>query len=276
MPENSLYEAMPQRPKEMSNQLFENFRRLVYTECGINLSAPKKTLLHSRLLKRLRALNISSFEEYWEYLASPQGRNNELVYALEVISTNKTDFFRESSHFNYLTNSVLPNISQILKKNAPKNYTCGARRLLFRGRTLYAGYDFERFLEKFPEFEYTILGTDISQKMLSSTQKGIYNDQAIEPIPGHLRRKYLLKGKGTQKGNWRIVPELRNRVQFKWFNLMEKKFIFPNPVHIIFCRNVIIYFDRQVQSRLFKKFYQGPCPRRILIYRPLRNLAWNK
>ena len=110
--------------------------------------------------------------------------------------------------------------------------------------------------EEYSGVDYGIFGTDISCLMLSIAQRAIYSDQEIQSIPKNLRIKYCMKGKNKQKGNWRIVPELRNRIEFRRLNFMDTYFDLPSQMDIIFCRNVIIYFDRPTQSRLFERFYK--------------------
>ena len=247
-------------PKDMSNRLYEKFSRFIYAECGIKLPPVKKVMLQSRLMKRLRVLKILSFDEYYDYLTSSQGKEEELSHALDVVSTNKTEFFREPSHFDYLQTTALPwLIHELERKSRRRIYIWSAG--CSSGEEPYTlGMVLSDFLEKFPGFDFSILGTDISRRMLYHAQKAIYKDQDIYPIAHRLRATYLLKGKGPQKGNWRITSELRNKIQFKRLNLVDEHFELPNLMDIIFCRNVIIYFDRPTQSRLFEKFHMWLVP----------------
>jgi len=243
-------------PKDMSHRLYEKFSHFIYTECGINLPPIKKVMLQSRLSKRLRILGIPSFDEYYTYLTSVQGRAEELVHALDMISTNKTDFFRESSHFNYLECVALSRIIPSVWRRPRKRIHIWSAGCSSGEEPYTLAMVLSNFLEKYPLIDYDILATDISQQMLSKARQAIYNDGDIQPIPHYLQTKYLMKGKGAQKGNWRVAPKLRSRIQFSRLNLMDDQFGLPNPMDIIFCRNVIIYFDRTTQVRLFKKLYQ--------------------
>jgi chemotaxis protein methyltransferase CheR len=247
-------------PKDMSSRLYEKFSQFIYAECGIKLPPVKRIMLQSRLMKRLRALRISSFDEYYDYLTSFQGQKEELSHALDVVSTNKTGFFREPSHFDYLQTAVLPWLIHELEGKSRRRICIWSAGCSSGEEPYTLGMVLSDFLEKFPEFDFSILGTDISRRMLYHAQKAIYKDQDIYPIAHRLRAAYLLKGKGPQKGNWRITSELRNKVQFKRLNLVDEHFDLPNLMDIIFCRNVIIYFDRPTQSRLFEKFHMWLVP----------------
>jgi len=252
MPENVI---SPAAPKVMSDRLFEKISQFIYSECGIKLIPIKKAMLQSRLRKRLKACEISSFEKYYDYLISSQGMAKELVHALDAVSTNKTDFFREESHFDYLRTVSLPQIIQSIRMSSRKIIYIWSAGCSSGEEPYTLAMVLNDCLRNYPGFNYEILGTDISQRMLIQAERAIYGDQDIHPIPPSFRNKYLMKGKGAQKGNWRIVSDLRDRIRFKRLNLMDDHFDLPNPMDIIFCRNVIIYFDRSTQIRLFKKFF---------------------
>jgi len=242
-------------PKDMSDRLYEKYSQFIYSECGIKLPPIKKVMLQSRLLKRLKVLGISSFEKYYDYLTSEQGKREELPHALDMVSTNKTDFFREPSHFDFLQGVALPQIAQSLWGKPRKKIHLWSAGCSSGEEPYTLAMVVSEFVERYREFDYDIFSTDISQRMLDKAQQAIYSDSDIMPIPHSMRVKYLMKGKGAQAGKWRIVPQLRDRVRFVRLNLMEDQYNLPNLMDIIFCRNVIIYFDRTTQVRLFQKLY---------------------
>ncbi|MEW5800965.1 MAG: protein-glutamate O-methyltransferase [bacterium] len=247
-------------PKDMSDRLYQKFSQLIHSECGIKLPPIKKVMLQSRLLKRLKALDISSFEQYYDYLTSGLGKSDELAHALDVVSTNKTDFFREPFHFDYLHSVAIPEIIHSLWNKPRRKIHLWSAGCSSGEEPYTLAMVLSDFLEKYPEFDYDILSTDISQRVLSQAQQAIYSDSIVAPVPHRLKAKYLMRGKGTQKGNWRVVPQLRSRILIRRLNLMDGHFNLPTLMDIIFCRNVIIYFDRPTQVCLFQKMYNCLVP----------------
>ncbi len=239
----------------MSDREFRRFSEFIYPRCGIKLPPSKKLMLTSRLNKRLRALGMTSFEQYYNYIISPEGHSEELVHMIDVITTNKTEFFRESAHFDTLTHEVLPTLL--------RSGRVGSRRKLYvwsagcsSGEEPYTlAMVLSEFFSGNVKNNFSILATDISTKMLATARQGIYDKEVIEPVPHMLKRKYLMRGKNSKAGFFRIVPELRDCINFRKLNLMDRDFDIKTPIDIIFCRNVVIYFDQQTQIKLFGKFY---------------------
>ena len=249
------------RAPGLSQNEFRRFRDFIYEQCGINLPPAKKTMLSVRLNKRLRTLGITSFGKYFDYVTSRVGRTEELVQMINAVSTNKTDFFREEKHFDYLANKVLLTLLE-------GGNTSSFRRLNVWSAGCSSGEEpytlamvLEDFFEKRGSGTYSLLATDISTRVLDLGKKAIYPEDSIQPVPARLKHKYLMRGKGEQAGFCRIVPELRKRIAFQRLNLIEgRNFAMKKQMDIIFCRNVIIYFDRQTQIRLFQKFYNQLTP----------------
>ncbi len=238
----------------LTSRDFERFSRLVYDQCGIKLPAHKQSMLEARLRKRLRALGLGSFEEYAELIFSGREPEGELIRLIDVVTTNKTDFFREPAHFDFLVRSALPEL--IVRDEA------GVSRPL---RVWSAGcstgkepYTLAMVLSEFqathPGFRFEILGTDISTDVLDKAARGIYAEEKAEPVPAALRRKYLLRSKDPAQRQVRIVPELRSQVRFRRLNFMDADYGLRESFDVIFCRNVLIYFDRQTQERLLTRF----------------------
>jgi chemotaxis protein methyltransferase CheR len=238
----------------LSKSDFQQLSSFIYTNLGIKLPEQKSTMLTGRLTKRLRALEISSFSEYCEFLFSPEGLETELVHLINVITTNKTDFFREPSHFTYLTGEALPTLQ--------KQHTfAGLNRLRMWSAGCSTGeepYTLAMVLSEFQTsqagFKFEILATDISTRVLEIARRAVYPMGAIEPVAPLLRKKYLLRGKNKKNPQVRVVPELRRLVRFGRLNFMDEDFRLPEKVDIIFCRNVIIYFDKKTQEKLMIKF----------------------
>jgi len=230
-----------------------DFRRLagyIHSNVGIKLPPQKKGLLESRLRKRLNRLDMNSYYDYTEYFFSPEGQQEELSHLIDAITTNKTDFFRESNHFTYLTETALPKLMRTTAKATKHIHIWSSA--CSRGDEPYTlAMVMEDFLTK-QGFDFTITATDISIKVLNMAVKGVYDHDTIEPVPLNFRKKYLLRSKDKSKNMVRIVSDLRDRIHFKRMNLMED-FSFLKKFDVIFCRNVIIYFDAPTTRNLMQR-----------------------
>jgi len=233
---------------QMNSDLFKKLSEFIYNESGIKMPLSKKTMLEARLQKRLRAIGIDSFGEYCNYLFSPEGIANELVNMIDVVTTNKTDFFREPQHFDYLLEHVLPEL--INTKG------CGIRRpFMIWSAACSSGeepYTLAMILDEFSRkangFHYNILATDISSRMLDKAKDAIYDEERVQPVPFNLKKRYLMRSKNRAIKQVRVVPELRAQVRLRRLNFMAGDFGMREKMDVIFCRNVLIYFDRPTQE----------------------------
>ncbi len=238
----------------LTSSEFEEFSALIYENAGIYLKPEKKELLNARLSKRLRACQIGSFSQYLKYVTDPSQKEAEFIHFLDAVSTNFTSFFREISHFNYLVSSALP---QLLKEAggaaAPElNIWSSASSSGEEPYTLAMVVD--DFLRKNSAAKAKILATDISTKVLQKAVNGVYQMEQIGKVPADFLKLYFQKGLGRSSGKVRIKSHLRDMVTFKRFNLMHD-FPWQGEMNIIFCRNVMIYFDKETQRNLVRKFY---------------------
>ena len=234
----------------LSNKDFSRLRAFIYKECGINIVDSKRTMLEARLQKRLRKLDLASFSKYCDYLFSPNGIREELTDMIDQVTTNKTDFFREPAHFDYLRHKVLPELGRAGSTVAVWSAGCSSGE---------EPYTLAMVLKEFG-CDFTILATDISTRVLDKAKLGVYDEERIDPIPPGLKRKYLLASKDRIKRLYRVAPELRAHVRFRRLNFMDGDFGFREPLDVIFCRNVIIYFDKPTQERLLRKFCKCLAP----------------
>ena len=259
--QNNNSKSLRQKNPSMSEHNFRRFSSLIYEECGVNISSAKKTMLTSRLMKRLRLHDTTSFSEYYDYVTSRQGRSKELVHMINVVTTNKTDFFREPKHLDFLLKNCLPDLYQYKQMNPLKRLNIWSAGCSSGEEPYTLAMVLKEFFSKQQIGDFSILATDISTRVLETAKQGIYLEKIVKPVPLILKHKYLMRGKDSQKGLFRIIPELRNRVRFERLNLIENNdFRIKTIMDIIFCRNVIIYFDRQTQIKLFKKFYNQLIP----------------
>lgn len=236
--------------QSMSGLSRADFKRLgefIHEKLGIKMPEHKKNMLESRLRRRLNRLNMDSYSQYTEYFFSREGFKDELPHFIDVITTNKTDFFREPNHFKYLTKKALPEL-MAAKTGGVKQINVWSSACS-RGDEPYSlAMVLDDFLRK-RGFDYTVIATDISSKVLNIAVKGVYDHGTIEPVPFDLRKKYLLRSKDKKKNLVRIVPDLRAKVNFRQLNLMSD-FRFPKKFDVVFCRNVIIYFDKSTTHDL--------------------------
>lgn len=227
---------------------FARLTALIYAEAGIRLGPEKKTMLEGRLRRRLRALDIGSCSSYCDYLFDGKGLREEKVHLIDAVTTNKTDFFREPGHFNYLVQTALPELA---------GRGSGGRPLLVWSAGCSSGeepYTLAMVLSEYaaghPGFRFRILATDISTVILGRARQAVYTADDAEPIPPALRKKYLLRSRDPGSARVRIVPELRELVEFRRLNFMETDYGVEMKADAIFCRNVLIYFDRATQEQI--------------------------
>ena len=243
------------QPLIMTDRELQCVIDMIYSQCGISLNLTKKRMASARLSKRLRKLGHGSFSQYLDYVKTPEGQEQEMTSMIDVITTNTTQFFREDRHFSFLAHQALP------KLLAP-----GHRDLTIWSAGCSSGeepYSIAMVLSDYFEREmgsYSIIATDISTRVLQKAQQGVYEKAAIDPVPYNLKHKYLMRGSGSQDGNYRVVPELRENISFRRVNLVDECLDLGRQVDIIFCRNVTIYFDNPTKTELFKHFYEHLVP----------------
>jgi len=233
---------------EMNDKIFHRLTSYIYDEMGIKMGENKRVMLQARLAKRIRIVQLDSFEAYCAYLFSNEGQREELASFIHEVTTNKTDFYREPNHFTYLTEQALPTLFQ-------EGRRCQRRPLRVWSSACSTGeepYTLAMFLHEYEArnqgFSYTVLATDISTTVLREAKDAIYDVRKIDPIPAPIRKKYILRSKNKDSQMVRIAPELRARVEFRWTNLKEPKLTAREMMDVIFCRNVIIYFDQPTQE----------------------------
>ncbi len=237
---------------ELTQDDFGKFSAYVYEQCGINLTAPKRILLEGRLQKRLISLNMNSFKEYYKHVTGPP-RQGELGHMLDSVATTKTDFFRQPGHIDFIRNTAVPAFRQQRNQQALRIWSSACSS----GEEPYTtAMVLQEDIEKNGPLNYEILASDISTKVLKQAANGVYQENRIVDIPQHLRKKYLLKSKDPHSGLVRMIPVLRNKIKYKRLNLMDGDYKLDSVQDIIFCRNVLIYFDKETQRQVVQKLIQ--------------------
>lgn len=245
--------------ESLSTSDFKRLSDFINSNIGIKMPASKIKMLESRLRKRIQDLQMDSYRDYCDYLFSPAGLKNELVSFINVITTNKTEFFREPDHFDYLFRNVLPELINKKGTSIKKRLNLWSAACS-RGNEAYTiAIVLSEFLRKYPglKFDFSIIATDICTNVVEEAERAVYPLEEIDALPAQLRKRYFLKSKDPEKKIVRIVPQLRNRVKCFRLNLMDDVFGFSEQMDIIFCRNVFIYFDKKTQDDISKKLYKN-------------------
>ena len=236
---------------------------LIYRHSRIKLGSDKQALLSSRLTKRLRSIGLSSFDEYCAVLRSPQSQD-EIEELLDLISTNHTRFYREPDHFDYLIAKILPPlIPTLIARHSPLRVWSAASSSGEEPYTL--AIVLSEFLRAFPAVDWQICASDISNRVLTAAKQGVYRMDAVEPVPPDLLKRYFQKGFGAQEGKCRVRSELRDKVRYERINLFQHEYPIPLQQHVIFCRNVMIYFDIQSREQAVKRMSHYLAPGGFLI-----------
>lgn len=228
---------------------FDHLARLVYSQCGIKLPAAKKVMLESRLAKRLRANNMNSFGDYIALLDSNEGMSAELIHMIDVVTTNKTDFFREPHHFDFLSREILP----LYNSGTMRNIKIWSAACSSGEEPYTLAMVLQEYVNEHRGMDYSIYASDVSTEILHKAATAIYNMDRVSGIPLAIKQKYLLKSKGQEKPTVRIVPELRRKVSFGRINFMDAVLPVDEYFDVIFCRNVLIYFDKPTQQEVLLK-----------------------
>ena len=235
---------------QLAGRDFTRLTAFIYSETGISIGVEKKTMLEGRLKKRLRELRIDSYRDYCDYLFGQEGLREEKVLFIDVVTTNKTDFFREPKHFEYLTGKALPRMVELAGNQPLLLWSAGCSS----GEEPYTlAMVLSEYAEAHPGFRFRILATDISTQVLAKAERAVYAADVVEAVPPPLRRKYLMRSREPDADRARIVPELRRLVEFRRLNFMDSNYGLTEKAEGIFCRNVIIYFDRPTQEKILRK-----------------------
>ena len=240
----------------ITDEEFDLFRALIHKVTGISLSEHKRELVVSRLAKRLRALNLSSFRSYYDFLTRDPRGGEEMGQLVNRITTNKTDFYREEHHFEYLSETVLPELVKEKTKS-------GVRRLRAWSAACSTGEEpytiaitLAEFFSSLPGWDIKLLATDLDTEVLTFASRGRYTPERLGPVPKNVLHKYFKKIPGPKGTAYEVSESLRQMIRFRRFNLQQKVFPFKSQLDFIFCRNVMIYFDTSGKIELLKKFHR--------------------
>jgi len=257
MVSSNFHNKITANPTPISTTEFRQLRDLIYKRSGIDLADRKKGLLVTRLSKHLRTLRLTSFQDYYEHVIQAKNQADFMIM-LDAISTNHTFFFREKPHFDFFSSTILPSLTTNLRGKGELDLRiwCAASSSGEEPYTIMM-LVLECLKMEYSHWQSGLLATDISQSVLATAREGIYREDQVEMVPAKFRNKYFhpLPGNKLQ-----IIPRLRQEVTYRIFNLMTPRLPFRKPFHIIFCRNVLIYFDQKTVQQVINKFYEVMVP----------------
>lgn len=246
-------------PLEHDNLTMQQFNRmadLVRQEAGISIQSAKKVMLEARLRKRVKKLGLASLTEYIDYFFKPENFDVELPLLIDVVTTNKTDFFREREHFTMLEHELVPELLRV-RRNEQKPMIKVWSAASSTGAEAYSAAMLLMSLKEAGRIaRFSILGTDISNDVLEVAKAAIYPAEMMDPVPPEFRRRYVLVGRKAESDVVRIAPEVRRHVAFRRLNLMDDRYPIDRDVDVIFLRNVLIYFDAPTQVKVTKQLSQ--------------------
>ncbi len=257
-------ETLTIRNYVLTERDFRKISKLVYKHCGINLRDDKKELVRARLTKRLRKGNFKTFSDYMKYVLKDK-TGNEFSILVDSISTNVTSFFREGQHFEFLRNKFLPSLLEQKQKSSDFRIRAWSAACSSGEEPYSIAITLLDTVQGQGRWDIKVLGTDISTSMLETAQMGVYDKQRVAPVLPLQRQKYLLASHIDKQRIFEVSKSLRDVVVFKYLNLMEDWPINPpGGVDIIFCRNVMIYFDKPTKTRLVNRLWNLLAPGGVL------------
>jgi chemotaxis protein methyltransferase CheR len=237
--------------QRLTPEEFDKFAKLVYSESGIFLKDSKITLLSNRLRKRLQALSLKTFQDYYDYIQKMKDKSVEIIELIDVVSTNETYFFRNERHFDALMQKSFPDISKNKKDKTLTIWSAGCST----GEEPYTiAICVLECKHLFPGWKIKIMATDIAHSVLDFAAQGVYSGRRIEKVPPEYLKRHFIQDKDKPEF-YTVTDEVKSLVTFGTLNLFKDKF--PSDVDIIFCRNVMIYFDREHQKDLVANFYKS-------------------
>lgn len=255
-------ETAPTGDDLLTEKEFEFISDLVYKHCGINLHQGKKELVRARLAKRLRATGYKTVADYMKFVQDdPTG--GEFTHLIDAISTNLTSFFRENQHFQFLSEKFLPNLLERKKKMGQHNIRAWSAASSSGEEPYTIAITLKEAVDGKGAWDIKLLATDISTHVLKIAQTGTYDMKRVEPVPPQLRHKYFTTSKVEGATVAQVSPVLKEMVRFRHLNLMQT-WPFKGPFDFIFCRNVMIYFDKPTQQALVRRFYDCLAPGGLL------------
>ncbi|EQA44288.1 protein-glutamate O-methyltransferase CheR [Leptospira broomii serovar Hurstbridge str. 5399] len=254
---------------QISDEEFRFVKDLMYRETGIFLADHKKIMVQSRLNSRARFHKMASVSDYIRALqADRKFFESELTELINRITTNKTDFFRENHHFEFLRDVFLPSVEEKAVKTGKKSLRIWSSASSTGEEPYSIAITCAEYFAFKPGWDIKIYASDIDTNVVKTAQEGVYKSERLEPVSESLKKKYFLRVRdlsGRGDDLYQVKPELKSMIEFRKINLLETPYPFLEKMDCIFCRNVIIYFDKQTQKKIFENFEQALKDRGLMV-----------
>ncbi len=249
---------------QLHEKHFARLAQLVEDHTGIKLPPGKRIMVEGRLRKRVRALGLPCLQDYGDAIFVHGKLDDEFPHLVDCVTTNKTDFFREADHFSFLCEVIVPTLLNGRRSIDGRLKIWSAASSI--GAEAYTiAMVVADVLEDKGQTACSILGTDISRDVLEQARRAVYPLAMIDPIPQRFRQRYVMQSVNALRQEMRIVPEIRRMVRFQHLNLMDESYPFDLDVDVIFCRNILIYFEREKQDAVINRLSRHLRPGGYLI-----------
>ncbi len=262
--DSALFGAAPgsgEGAERLSERNFTRLAKLIQDYCGIKMPAGKRTMIAVRLRRRLAALHLADLDAYCDHLFEGGGLEAELVHLINAVSTNKTDFFREPAHFDFMWNTALPGFVEAGRRKI-KLWSAAAS---IGAEAYTAAMVLQEFRRQKQGPDYSVLATDISTEVLEVAVTGRFPQVMMDPVPADLYARYVLQARDPAVDEVRIVPQLRSKIAWGRLNLMDQRYGVDRDMDLIFCRNILIYFDKPTQDAVLARLSSHLAPGGYLI-----------
>lgn len=258
--------------ERLADRHFHAIAELIQSRVGLQLPAAKRTMVEGRLRRRVRALDLDGLAAYGRLLFDEGHLDAEFTHLIDCVTTNKTDFFREPAHFAFLRDEAVPQLAARAGR-APLRLKVWSAAASNGAEAYTLAMVLDDMVRHGSDLAFSILGTDISTEVLAEARSGIYPEEMLAAVPDALRRRYVMKACEPARRQGRIVPELRRRVRFTRLNLMDERYAFDRDVDVIFCRNVLIYFDKPTQRAVIARLARHLRPGGYLVLGHAESMA---
>lgn len=238
----------------ISVEEFDALRTLIHRHTGVMLGDAKRNMLCSRLARRLRHLGMTRYGEYYRYVREQGPDGEEMQELINCITTNKTDFFREAHHFDFLKGTIIPALQARARQSGPKRLHVWSAGCSTGEEPYTLAMTLREAFGTAAGWDLRIVATDIDTEVLSKAQRGVYEEERIDALPEGIKKAYFLRGTGANAGMVAVRPAVRDLVQFRQVNLIDERWPIQERFDLILCRNVMIYFTRETQTRLLHRF----------------------
>lgn len=232
---------------------FQRLAEFIEGYSGIRMPPSKKTMVEGRLRRRVRALELSGFHEYCRLLFSHQLLEQEFIHLIDAVSTNKTEFFREEQHFQLLVEQIVPNLLNGSGRGPDRPLKLWSAACSTGAEPYTLAMLLEDMRQRVGGFAFTIFATDICTEVLAKAKAAIYPEDMLDAVPMELRRRYFMRSRDSDAHTVRLVPAIRQAVRFGRLNLMDESYGMPLDMDVIFCRNILIYFERVRQHAVLER-----------------------